>query len=192
MQSSRADPGSYQSACRWVSHQPSSRLPLLSARPAVTLATLNRAATNFTAWWTEAWWVWTVCWCKVPLLMATSAFGVGRRCWSSQQHYQHCRRTIYFATSLIGKQVVHFCSSNSRKHSHQKLTSMQCRSTEGQRHIIKEIRFCMQLERHGNRTELQMCSRSWKPSHSKSVIQSSLQLLLLLIHPFNGLFFRTT
>jgi len=33
-----------------VSHKPGSRLPLLSARPAVTLATLKRAATNFTAW----------------------------------------------------------------------------------------------------------------------------------------------
>jgi len=30
-----------------VSHKPSGRLPLLSARPAVTLATLRRAATNF-------------------------------------------------------------------------------------------------------------------------------------------------
>jgi len=33
-----------------VSHKPSGRLPLLFARPAVTLATLNRAATNFAAW----------------------------------------------------------------------------------------------------------------------------------------------
>jgi len=33
-----------------VSHEPSCRLPFLSARPAVTLATINRAATNFTAW----------------------------------------------------------------------------------------------------------------------------------------------
>ena len=33
-----------------VSHKLGSRLPLLSARLAVTLATLNRAATNFTAW----------------------------------------------------------------------------------------------------------------------------------------------
>jgi len=33
-----------------VSHKPSSRLPLLSARPAVTLATLKRAATSFAAW----------------------------------------------------------------------------------------------------------------------------------------------
>jgi len=30
-----------------MSHKPSSRLPLLSARPAVTPATLKRAATNF-------------------------------------------------------------------------------------------------------------------------------------------------
>jgi len=32
-----------------VSHKPGGRLPLHSARPAVTLATLKRAATNFAA-----------------------------------------------------------------------------------------------------------------------------------------------
>ena len=33
-----------------VSHKPDGRLPLLSARPAVTPATLKRAATNSAAW----------------------------------------------------------------------------------------------------------------------------------------------
>jgi len=33
-----------------VSHKPGDRLPLLSARPAVTPATLKRAATNFAFW----------------------------------------------------------------------------------------------------------------------------------------------
>jgi len=33
-----------------LSHKPSGRLPLLSARPAVTPATLRRDATNFAAW----------------------------------------------------------------------------------------------------------------------------------------------
>jgi len=33
-----------------VSHKPGGRLPLLSASPAVTPATLKRAATNFAAW----------------------------------------------------------------------------------------------------------------------------------------------
>ena len=33
-----------------VSHKPGGRLPLLSTRPAVTLATLKTAATNFAAW----------------------------------------------------------------------------------------------------------------------------------------------
>jgi len=33
-----------------VSHKPGGKLPLLSARPEVTLVTLKRAATNFTAW----------------------------------------------------------------------------------------------------------------------------------------------
>jgi len=33
-----------------VSHKPSDRLPLLSAKPAVTAATLKKTATNFAAW----------------------------------------------------------------------------------------------------------------------------------------------
>ena len=33
-----------------VTHKPGGRLPLLFARPAVTLATLKSAATNFAAW----------------------------------------------------------------------------------------------------------------------------------------------
>jgi len=37
-----------------VSHKPGGGLPLLSARPAVTPATLKRADTNFAAWKTEA------------------------------------------------------------------------------------------------------------------------------------------
>ena len=50
----------------WVINKPGGRLPLLSARPAVTPATLKRAATNFAAWWTEAQWVWTVCLILLP------------------------------------------------------------------------------------------------------------------------------
>jgi len=33
-----------------VSHKPGGKLPLLFARPAVTPATLNRAASSFAAW----------------------------------------------------------------------------------------------------------------------------------------------
>jgi len=33
-----------------VSHKPGGRLPLPSARPAVTLATLKKAVTSFAAW----------------------------------------------------------------------------------------------------------------------------------------------
>jgi len=33
-----------------VSHEPGGRLPLLSARPAVTPAALKKAATNFASW----------------------------------------------------------------------------------------------------------------------------------------------
>ena len=46
--------GSWQSACRWRESWTRRRLPLLFARPAVTLAILKRAATSFTASWTEA------------------------------------------------------------------------------------------------------------------------------------------
>ena len=35
---------------RDVSHKPGGRLPLLSTRPAVTVATLKRTATSFAAW----------------------------------------------------------------------------------------------------------------------------------------------
>jgi len=38
-----------QPACD-VSHKPGGRLPLLSARPTLTLATLKSAATNFAVW----------------------------------------------------------------------------------------------------------------------------------------------
>jgi len=54
-----------------VSHKPCGRLPLLSASPAVTPATLKRAATSFAAWWTEAQWVWTVCLRLLPDSVAT-------------------------------------------------------------------------------------------------------------------------
>ena len=46
---SRAVPGSWQPAGD-VSDKPGGRLPLLSVRPAVTLATLKGAATTFAAW----------------------------------------------------------------------------------------------------------------------------------------------
>ena len=55
-----------------VSHKPSGRLPLLSARPAVTPATLKGAATNFSAWWTEAQWVWTACLRLLPDSVVTA------------------------------------------------------------------------------------------------------------------------
>ena len=45
----------------WRKHKPGGRLPLLSARPTVTIATLKRTATNFAAWWTEVRWEWRVC-----------------------------------------------------------------------------------------------------------------------------------
>ena len=44
------DSGSCSQPAGDVSHKPGGRLTLLSARPAVTLATLKRAADNFAAW----------------------------------------------------------------------------------------------------------------------------------------------
>jgi len=55
-----------------VGHRPDGRLPLLSARPAVTPATLERAATNFAAWYAEARWVRTVCLILLPDSVATA------------------------------------------------------------------------------------------------------------------------
>ena len=55
-----------------VSHKPGGRLPLLSARPAVTPATLKRAATSFAACCTEAQWVLPVCLRLLPDSVATA------------------------------------------------------------------------------------------------------------------------
>ena len=56
-----------------VSHKHGGRLPLLSTRPAVTLATFRKAATNFAAWWIEARWVWTVCLRLLPDSVAAAS-----------------------------------------------------------------------------------------------------------------------
>ena len=55
-----------------LSHKPGGRLPLLSARPAVTPTILKRAASNFAAWWREARWVWTVCLRLLPNTIAAA------------------------------------------------------------------------------------------------------------------------
>jgi len=55
-----------------VSDKPGGKLPLLSAKPLVTPATLKRAATSFAAWWTEAQWVWAVCLRLLPDSVATA------------------------------------------------------------------------------------------------------------------------
>ena len=54
------------------------RLPLLSARSTVTLATLKRAATNFAARWTKARWVWTVCLRLLPSSVAAAIWTQAR------------------------------------------------------------------------------------------------------------------
>ena len=64
-----------------VSHKPGGRLPLLSARPAVTLATLKRTATNFAAR-TEARSVWTVYLRLLPDSVATAIWTQALLCRS--------------------------------------------------------------------------------------------------------------
>ena len=56
----------------WVINPVGGRLPLLSVRPAVTPATLKRAATNFAAWCTKAQRVWTVYLRLLPDSVATA------------------------------------------------------------------------------------------------------------------------
>ena len=79
-----------------VSHKPGGRLPLLSARPAVTPATLKRAATSFAAWWTEARWVWTVCLRLLPDSVAAAIWtrALLRLMGLLQLRYEHDSSTI--------------------------------------------------------------------------------------------------
>jgi len=55
---SGADPGLRQSACRWQSHIPGGRLPLLSARPTVTFPACFICSVQFSngCFWTFLWW----------------------------------------------------------------------------------------------------------------------------------------
>ena len=75
-----------QPACD-VSHKPDDRLPLFFARPAVTLATLKRAATSFVAWWTEAQCVRTVCLRLLPDSVAAAIWTQAFCAWV--QHANH-------------------------------------------------------------------------------------------------------
>ena len=68
-----------------VSHKPGGRLSLLSARPAVTPATLKRAATNFAAWWTREQWVWTVCLRLLTDSVAAEIWTLATR-WAGQKY----------------------------------------------------------------------------------------------------------
>jgi len=69
------------------SHKSGGRLPLLSARPTVTRATLKRAATSFAAWRTEARWVWAVCLRLLPDSVATAIWTRAFCAWV--QHANH-------------------------------------------------------------------------------------------------------
>jgi len=112
-----------------VSHKPGDRLPLLFARPAVTLASLKRAATNFAAWWTEARWMWTVCLRLLPdsdptkwLIVSYAAFALDfcpQRCrtrWISIITFYYGQKLLLIVVMLIGRliwvyyqQISNFC-----------------------------------------------------------------------------------
>jgi len=78
-----------------VSHKPDGRLPLLSARPTITLATLRRAATNFAAWWTEARWVWTVCLRMLLDSIAAAIWNQAFCAWVQHANHQDTEPSIW-------------------------------------------------------------------------------------------------
>jgi len=86
-----------------VSHKPGGRLPLLSTRPAVTSATLKRVATNFTAWWTEAQWVWTVCLRLLPDSVAAAIWIRAFCAWV--QHANHLATEPPFSCTWFFKKI---------------------------------------------------------------------------------------
>jgi len=87
----------------YVSHKPGGRLPLLSARPAVTSATLKRAATNFAAWWTEAQWVWTVCLKLLPDSITTAIWTQALlRLSSAANHYKSITKRTNVQETFLG------------------------------------------------------------------------------------------
>ena len=79
------------------------RLPLLSDRPAVTLATPKRAATNFAAWWTEAQWVWTVCLRLLPDSVATAIWTRALLRLSQHANHSATKRKISAVTTAVNK-----------------------------------------------------------------------------------------
>jgi len=87
----------------YVSHKPGGRLLLLSARPAVTSATLKRAATNFAAWWTEAQWVWTVCLKLLPDSITTAIWTQALlRLSSAANHYKSITKRTNVQETFLG------------------------------------------------------------------------------------------
>ena len=93
-----------------VSHKPGGRLPLLSARLAVTLATLKRAATNFAAWWTEARCVWTVCLRLIPNSVAAAIWTQALLCLSESHSSLGYRATLnpfYTCILLFNRGSIH-------------------------------------------------------------------------------------
>jgi len=92
-----------------ISHKPGGRLPLLSVRPAVILATFKRAATSYAAWWTEARWVWSVCLQLLPDSVVAAIWTQGPFCtWV--QHANHSATLDVFS-------ILHFLVTFSGLHS---------------------------------------------------------------------------
>ena len=101
-----------------VSHIPGGRLPLLSARPAVTTATLKRAATNFAGWWTEARWA-------SGLRFEPGPFCAWVQHSATEPPYKQCSRTILtpFRTLFLEQGVHHPLQQHLHSISNNKFTS---------------------------------------------------------------------
>ena len=79
-------------------HKPGGRLPLLFTRPAITPATLKRAATNFAAWWTEARWVWAVCLRLLPDNVVTAIEPRPFCAWVQHANHSATKPPFYYAS----------------------------------------------------------------------------------------------
>ena len=166
-----------------VNRKPDGRLPLLSARPAVTLTTFKRAATNFAAWWTEARWVWTVClrllpdsvaaaiWTRAFLRLRPAREPLGYRAthltstWPARRknYSRPIRRDVLAAvTSLPVRRVAG--DVGQWRHTDARLRAASCRDTGSGR---RETEVCQwgDLHTHFNHRSRDSAHAQWPRTH---------------------------
>jgi len=103
-------PISWQSVCRWLTHEPSGRLPLLSTRPTFTFPakeTLAWSMLNNTVWWQRH--------TGVSSLPKATTWLCPARTWT-------CRRWI---TSPMMPPYHRFCNSQQLRENTQKISLQQ-------------------------------------------------------------------